>query len=474
MMQRLKDERGVAAITILLVTLVLALAGAAVAFTATSELEIGARERRAEEAFVGAEAGLDLAASYFDSVDATIEELQSVPAFCLNSPFVDDAVEYRHPSLPGNPICGMEITSPQNGMWSTTGGSKPFIEYKVVSRAQEGRSVNRILAARYRVVAAEVPFGMFINGNVDLNGAPTLTRESLLVNGVVTSREKILTDWNGNNQFDDPDLGWVFHQDKIASNPDPDLCFDASTNQMVGCAGVYANFQIYEKNQQKASDETHSPCTSACNPVGTKYPRDRDSHQAKIVNNVAQPVVTLPTNDVLEAMPHLKQVAQSQSLYLNFKDGSANTITLQPGDIGAPGAEFAENVVVYIDADAGDTIKWKVTLIPGSTSSNMLHTYPDGVRRGPASGILVVRGGQLQLESGDVWSGAIFVPENQFRILGGVTCTCTIYANGFSAQGGNSTVQLTPEWFQNLPAALTRVNRLSFAECEPYQPSALC
>ena len=467
MMQRLNEERGVAAITILMVTVVLAMAGSVVAFTATTELEIGARERRAEEAFVGAEAGLDVAASYFDSVDATIEELGSAPAFCLNNPVVDDTVEYRHPTLAGSPVCGIQITSPQNGTWFTPPNGKPFIEYKVISRSQEGRTVNRVLSSSYRVVAQDVPFGMFINGNVDLNGTPTLTRESLLVNGVVTSREKLLTDADGNGLFDDPDLGWVFHRDRINSDPDPDLCLDTATNQMVGCAAVYSNFQIYEKNQQKASDEIHSKAPSP-------YPRDRDSHQAKIVNNVAQPVVTLPNTDVLEAMPHLKQVAQSQGTYFNLKDGSGGNTVYQPGDIGAPAAEFAENVVVYIDADVSDTIKWKVTLIPGSTSSDMLHTYPDAVRRGPASGILVVRGGQLQLESGDVWSGAIFVPENQFRILGGVECTCTIYAQGFSAQGGNSLVQLTPAWFENLPAALTNVTRRSFAECEPFQNSQLC
>jgi hypothetical protein len=467
MMQRLSDERGVAAITILMVTVVLALAGSVVAFTATAELEIGARERRAEEAFVGAEAGLDVSASYFDSVDATIEELGSAPAFCLNNPVVDDTVEYRHPTVTGNPICGIEVTSPQNGAWFTPPNGKPFIDYKVLSRSQEGRTVTRVLSSTYRVVAREVPFGMFVNGNVDLNGTPTLLRESLLVNGVVTSREKLDMDWNNNNTFDDPDLGWVFHKDRISSNPDPDLCLDASTNQMVGCAAVFSNFQIYEKNQQKASDEIHSK-------VPSPYPHDRDSHQAKIVNNVAEPVVTLPTSDVLEAMPHLKQVAQSQGTYINLKNGSGGNTVFQPGDIGAPAKEFAENTVVYIDADVNDTIKWKVSLIPFSTSSDMLHTYPDAVRRGPASGILVVRGGQLQLESGDVWSGAIFVPENQFRILGGVDCTCTIYAQGFSAQGGNSNIQLTPEWFQNLPAGLVNVTRRSFSECEPFQTSQLC
>ncbi|MGH3452479.1 MAG: pilus assembly PilX N-terminal domain-containing protein [Haloechinothrix sp.] len=468
MMQRLSDQRGVAAITILMVTVVLALAGSVVAFTATAELEIGGRERRAEEAFVGAEAGLDVASTYFDSVDATIGQLGTAPAFCLNNPVVDDAVEYRHPDpAMNNAICGIEITSPQNGDWFKPPNGKPFIDYKVLSRSQEGRTVTRALSSTYRVVAWEVPFGMFINGNVDFNGAPQLLRESLLVNGVVTSREKLDTDWDEDGLFDDPDLGWEFHKDRITSDPDPDMCLDGSTGQMVGCAAVFSNFQIYEKNQQKTSDEIHSSSPSP-------YPHDRDSHQQKIVNGVAQPVVTLPDSDVLEAMPHLKQVAQAQGNYFDVKDGSGKTELFQPGDVGAPAKEFAENVVVYIDADADDTVKWKVDLIPGSTSSDMLHTYPDGVRAGPASGILVVRGGDLQLENGGYWSGAIFVPEGEFRILGSVTCVCTIYAKGFSAQGGGSTIELTPEWFQNLHPGLVNVSRRSFSECEPFQASQLC
>jgi len=466
-MQRLSEQRGVAAITVLMVTLVLASAAAVVAFTATAELEIGGRERRAEDAFAASEGGLDMAANYFGTVSATWDAAtKAAGADCLNNPLVADAVEYVHPTL--GEVCGVEITSPQNGSFVTPPTGKPFLQYDVLSRAQVGSSVSRALSSRYQIVARDVPYGMFVNGNVDLNGTPTLLRESLLVNGVVTSREKLSMDWNANNQFDDPDLGWVFHKDRISSDPDPDMCFDASTGTNVGCAGVYSNFQIYQKNQQKASDEIHATSPSP-------YPRDRDSHQAKVINNVAQPVVTLPTIDVLEAMPHLKSVAEAQDLYFNYKDGSSNTITIQPGDIGAPAREFTKHVVVYIDADAGDTIKWKVTLIPGSTSSDMLYTDPvSGLRVGPASGILVVRGGQLELESGDVWSGAIFVPENQFRILGGVDCTCTIYASSFSAQGGNSSIQLTPAWFQNLPAALTRVTRQSFAECEPFQSSALC
>jgi hypothetical protein len=471
MMQRLSDQRGVAAITILMVTVVLALAGSVVAFTATAELEIGGRERRAEEAFVGAEAGLDVASTYFDSVDATIGQLGTDPAFCLNNPVVDDAVEYRHPTLTGAPLCGVEITSPHDGNWFHPATGVPFIDYKVLSRSQEGRTVTRVLSSTYRVVAREIPFGMFINGNVDFNGAPQLLRESLLVNGVVTSREKLDTDWNNDDQFDDPDLGWAFHKDRITSDPDPAQdCFNDTINppQNVGCAAVFSNFQIYEKNQQQLSDEIHSTSPSP-------YPHDRDfAHQAKIVNGVAQPVVTLPDSDVLEAMPHLKQVAQAQGNYFDIRNGSGGNTVYQPGDVGAPAKEFAENVVVYIDADADDTVKWKVDLIPGSTSSDMLHTYPDGVRAGPASGILVVRGGDLQLENGGYWSGAIFVPEGEFRILGSVTCVCTIYAKGFSAQGGGSTIELTPEWFQNLHPGLVNVSRRSFSECEPFQASQLC
>jgi hypothetical protein len=457
-MQRFNEERGVAAITVLMVTLTLALAGGVVAFTATSELEIGARERRAEDAFVSAEAGLDTAASYFARNPTFTGGATEV---CLNNTLVADAVEYVHPTL-GVP-CGVDITSPSNGQLVYPVTGKPFIDYLVLSRAQEGRAVTRTLAANYHLVSPEIPFGMFVNGNVDLNGTPNLLRESLLVNGVVTSREKLTHDWNGNNQFDDPDLGWPFHKNRITSNPVPDMCFDASTGQDVGCAGVYSNFQIFQKNQQKASDEIHASSPSP-------YPRDRDSHQAVIINNVAQPVVTLPTTDVLDAMDTLKTLAKSQGLYYDYRDGSGGSTVIQPADIGATTKTFPKNVVIYIDADAGDTIGWKVSLIPNSPSSDIKTAA--GV--GSLSGIIVVRGGILRMESGDVWSGALFAPENEFRILGDVNCTCTIYAQGFSAQGGGSTIQLTPEWFQNLPGGLFKITRQAFLECEPFQPSAIC
>jgi hypothetical protein len=314
---------------------------------------------------------------------------------------------------------------------------------------------------------------MFVNGAVDLNGNPTLFRESLLVNGPVTSREKVLTDWNSNTLFDDPDLGWRFHRDRIQSNPDPTLCLDASSASMVGCAGVFSNFQIYEKNQQQNQNEIHYPCSANC-PAGVKFPMDRDSHHTKLVGGVPQPVVTIPSDAILEPMEDLRRLAQQQGLYYNYKNGQNNNVVFQPGDIGAPAADFPRNSVVYIDADAGDSIGWKVNLEPGSASSDMLFTNSSGDRVGLDSGIVIVRGGLLRLESNTLWSGAIFAPEGEFRILGGAVCTCTIYAQGFSAQGGNSTIQLTPDWFNRLPAGLFSVRRTDFYECEPFQDSAVC
>jgi hypothetical protein len=351
-------------------------------------------------------------------------------------------------------------------------GGKPYVLYDVLSQAREGRAATRALAARFRMDPKDVPYGLFINGNVDLNGGPQLLRISMLVNGVVTSREKIDTDANGDgDKFNDPDLGWRFHKDRILSNPAPNVtCTDPGlppSANPVGCVGVYSNFQIYRKNQQKASDEIHS-CDPAC------YPNDRDAHQAVVVGGVPQPVVSLPDTDVLEAMEGLKQLADSQGNYLNYKDGSNGNVTVQPATIGAPAKDFAKNAVFYIDADAGDTIKWRPSLIPNSVSSDVKYINSAGEKVGSLSGIIVVRGGQLEIEAGTDWSGALFAPENLVRLLGTNNCTCTIYAKGFEKVGGNATVQLTPDWFNRLPAGLVSVKRQSFAECEPFEPSALC
>jgi hypothetical protein len=461
-MKWINEERGIAAITVLMVTFVMAISGAVVLFSATTDLETVARDVRAEGAFSTAEGGLDLGATHIFANPTFTETGQTEK--CLDNPLV--------PASAGI-TCEVRITSPSNGRFVYPLNGRPFIEYRVISRSKEGRAVSRTLGSTYRVEALELPFGMFVNGAVDLNGNPTLFRESLLVNGPVTSREKVLTDWNSNNVFDDPDLGWRFHRDRIQSNPDPTLCFDASTASMVGCAGVFSNFQIYEKNQQKNQNEIHYPCSANC-PVSVKFPMDRDSHHTKLLSGVPQPVVTIPTDAILEPMEALKRLSQQQGLYFNYKNGQNNNVIYQPGDIGAPAADFPRNAVVYIDADAGDSIGWKVNLVPGSTSSDMKFTNSSGQRVGIDSGILIVRGGMLRLESNTLWSGAIFAPEGEFRILGGAVCTCTIYAQGFSAQGGNSTIQLTPDWFNRLPAGLVSVRRTDFYECEPFQDSAVC
>lgn len=464
-MKWINEERGIAAITVLLVTFVMAISGAVVLFSATTELETAARDTRAEGAFATSEAGLDLGAAHIFS-NPTFGEADQTET-CLDNPLVPPGAGY---SCAGDPE--IEITSPSNGRFVYPLNGRPFIEYRVISRSKEGETVTRTLGATYRVEALELPFGMFVNGAVDLNGNPTLFRESLLVNGPVTSREKVLTDFNANNQFDDPDLGWRFHKDRIQSTPDPTMCID-ETGASVGCAGVFSNFQIYEQNQQKNQNELHYPCSSGC-PVSAKYPTDRDSHQTKVVNGVPQPVVTIPSDAILEPMEGLKRLAQQQGLYFNYKNGQNNSVIFQPGDIGAPGADFPRNAVIYIDADAGDSMGWKVNLEPGSPDSDMLFTDDTGQRVGIDSGVLIVRGGALRLESNTLWSGAVFAPEGEFRILGGAVCTCTIYAQGFSAQGGNSTIQLTPDWFNRLPAGLVSVRRTSFFECEQYQDSAVC
>ena len=465
MIRRLADQRGVAAVTVLMVTAVTALAGASVLFTATAELDIGARDRRAEDAFAAAEGGLDQAAAWlFENPtfsDVPVDPTLGKPRKCLDNPLVAAT-----PDVP----CEVSITSPSNGvLFHPPGGGKPYILYDVLSQAREGRAATRALASQFRLDPKDIPYGMFINGNVDLNGGPQLLRISMLVNGVVTSRDKINTDWNGNDQFDDPDLGWRFHADRLQSDPAPNTsCSDPSLpGQQVGCVGVFSNFQIYRKNLVKASDEIHS-----CNPPC--FPNDRDAHQAVVINGSPQPVVSLPDTDVLEAMEGLKQLSQAQGNYFTYKDGSNSNIVVNPADIGAPAKNFAKNAVFYIDADAGDQIKWRPSLIPDDPDSDVAYINSAGQKVGSQSGIIVVRGGQLDIEAGTDWSGALFAPENKVRLLGTNTCTCTIYAKGFEKVGGNAAVQLVPEWFNRLPAGFVSVKRQSFAECEPYQESALC
>jgi hypothetical protein len=470
-MMRLHEQHGIAAVTVLMVTAVLSLAGGVVLFTATAELESGARERRSEYAFAAAESGLDLAANYIET-NPTFAKVSDPDGdgklqVCLNNTLVEDD--------PLNIPCEVSITSPSNGVITHPPTGKPRIDYTVVSRAREGRTVTRVLAARYSALVRDLPYGMFVNGDVDLNGAPALLRASLLVNGTVFSREKLQTDADGNGLLDDPDLGWQYHASRISSDPDPTTsCKDGTV--FVGCTGVFANAKIYEKNKEFVNNEIHGDPPTNVLPAA-KYPHDRDIHQKKANPSKPSgydPVVTIPVTDILEPMSDLKQIAQSQGLFFDLKDGTNTTTIFNPADIGATTQTFPKNVVIYIDADEGDTIGWKVNLIPDDPDSDIKYVNEAGEQVGSLSGVIVVRGGLLRFESGMQWSGAVFVPENEFRILGSVVCTCTVHAGGFAAQGGASTIQLLPAWFDNLPAGFVNVTRESFAECERFQGSALC
>lgn len=461
MIGKLRDQRGVAAMTVMLITAVLGTAGAVVVLTATTELESGSGDRRAEDAFSASEAGLDIAASHFVRRPTFPTGTTQV---CLNNPLVTQA----DPCQPGNEE--ILITSPNGGQIVYPTEGRPFLDYTVVSRARRG-DASRTLAATYRLEIQELPFGLFVDGNVDLNGNPALIRESMLVNGTITSRRHLDTDANRNGLFDDPDLGWRFHRNMLNSNPDPTMCAHPDGTQ-VGCAGAFSNFQIFERNTTRNSDEIHA---NSSDPALSAFPIDRDVHQTR-VDGTGQPlpVVTVPREPVLEVMDALRDVADSQGLLMSYKDGSNNNVVIQPTTLSTATRNFERNVVIYIDADAGDTINWNVNLIPGSTSSDIRYRNDSGVRVGSDSGVIVVRGGSLHLQANVQWAGALFVPENEVRLLGGNVCTCTIYAVGFTAQGGNSTVQLTPAWFQNLPAGFVSVTRQAFYECEPYQQSAVC
>lgn len=465
-MKKLADQRGIAAVTVLLITAVVAIAGAVLVFSATTELTVGARDRRAERAFTAAEAGFDQAVAHLFRQPTWADSSQTVE--CLNNPLVDDAVEHR---VSGQ-VCGVQITSPSNGRFQFPATGKPFIEYTVVSRAQEGRTVTRTLASVYRIETLDIPFGMFVNGDLNLNGAPQMLRESLLVNGTVIHRNRLSFDWNGNGLFDDPDLGWRFHKDLITSDPVPDMCFEPDSGENVGCAAVFSNYQIFSRNTTRNSDEIHYP---NLDPDDSAFPHDRDVHQTAFDGSGNPiPIVQIPTQDILEPMPELRSLAQQQGLYFDLRDGNSNKTNFLWHTINADTRDFEKNSVVYIDADAGDIVGWKINVIPESTSSEMKYTNDDGVRVGIHSIVIVVRGGSLHLEAGTQISGAVFVPEGEFRTLGGNTFTGTVYAQGFTMQGGGSTVRLVPEWFHRLPAGFVKIVRQGFYECERYQQSAVC
>lgn len=426
--RRTAPDSGAAVVTVLLVTLVLTVAGAAFLATAWRELENAGRDRASGRYTAAADGGVDRTMEDLDRLGlATLRTCTSyVPpdgqADYSRNPCT---FEYEYTGTPGGERYTAVVT-PTAGKAQLDPPTESTGYYTIVSQTRDrnGEFVRQI-EQTVRISVISFPIGIFAH-EVNAGGAPKMYDTSIFTDGDVFWRSKIT--------------------------------FSGIDAYYGGGAGAHALGVIYNR----AADPIHSS-----SPVNCDYPYDQDSLGGTVPPgscpsaNPPPPATSLfPDEDlgvVLETntldeddYADLKALAMSTGTYWSYS-GSA-TPTIQESDVPA---NVPDEAVFYVE------------FTTGTPASNKVSWKADFGPCGTRNGVIVVRNGSLTYNSNNDWTGVILLPDSGAVLSGNGTG----HFNGsvFTDEMGNTgTVRFAMPacWLDNMPSVLTSVTPLHWRQVD--------
>jgi hypothetical protein len=325
--------------------------------------------------------------------------------------------------------------------------------------ANQGR---RVIRGVVTITGAGLPGGVFVN-KVDANGNPDFKNISLFVKGDVSGREKLSFTGNDLVYF----LGDVY-PGRSMTTPVP--------------AAVHATGVIYLKGEAKGQEHPPNP-NCAANPRGTAGQSlwDGSAGGNDVTSGCAGQVGFPPTSKFTQTdynriggatnLPQLdeatyltlKSSAQASGIYCYIPTTGAASCTKAGAAINPVPATWvngsltglAANFVAYFEYAPSSNplareIKWDANVGPCESGS---------------SAIVVVRNGGLTMRGGNALNGNVVAPEGIVDVAGGYTVTGGIIAKEIRLRG-TSTMQMTPCWTQNSPAAAISVTGGRWSELD--------
>jgi hypothetical protein len=492
----MRDDAGVAMVTVILVGASLTVVASAGATIAIQDFRSGANDRRATEALTFAESGVDRMllelrrGGYgwrrLNEAGCSLPPI-AVPQGNLGSNRYYNAylTVYKNDAVPENrlPVVG---TWEPGQTWSTANDSKPVCTSHdnvsprtpmlfAITSTGEHPTATRVVRQVVRISARGLPIGMYADSVNVQGGNPSAISISLITPGNVDGREKL--EFTGYDPY--YTLGY-FWAGQSMTVPAP--------------AAVHARGTINCSKQACGDDQREHPgplnCTANASANGqsqwdqsglggslsglTKCPQWNGSPSAPPPYSSfsdadlerSRPTPTLAEEDY--AM--LKQAAKDRGLYcLMTGSNNSGTCTSPSGSFTTNGtiqnvSGVGNHFVAYFDyPTTGDpfssqrTVTWKMGVGPC--------TYDETTNK---SAIIVVRYGSVDLTGKDEIVGAFFAPEGQawLRGSGGIV---KIHGTTIAKRidiGGNAEVLLSECWVMNMPNAFLQVRPLSWSEVD--------
>lgn len=446
--RNLRDDRGIALITVMLVGAVLSGMGIIVVTTTISDMRAANADRTSLRTLDVAEAGVADAISYIRS-----KGVKQICSTCTTQWNTSNPMVLTYPR--GSAQVSIAAINPYKppqtrvGRYSITSvGTTTGSGAVGVGQISGKRTVQEIVDVR----PLSFPLGVYTASQVNLGGTINMFQESLFSGSCVDSRYKL-----------------VMEPGPSGSTIDPYYNIPA---------GVHSTSYITDKNTSCATDPSGADNqaihkTAACN---TNYPADQDSlgapfpgttcatadagygdydtngsnfNQQTFVNTYG----FLPRGLSDDDYANLKARAIAAGTYF-----PAGTAVVWPSSFTQPlsPTDPRFNPVIYVQ-NQDLTIQGDLNSYAWANDPSCTMSHPTVV--------VVVDHGSLNLSSSTNFAGFLFVPDGNIKFTGSPTITGTMFSKSLDWSGG-STVGLNECFAANTNGGILNVTKYSWREVD--------
>jgi Tfp pilus assembly protein PilX len=482
-MRRLRNEAGVALITVLFIGAVMTVTVSTAAFVAVGEFRAANDDRGSSSALAYAEAGVDRTILWIRSNRAVWRQIVlsgcgTVAGTVYNPIRLQGQVNNGHynatisradncspvPTTIPPPQEAQQMVITSEGCTDGTAGA-----------ACPTGAARRVVRQAIRVGTRPLPIGMSSN-RVDSQGSPSLIGLTVFARGIVNTRSQI--DVSGT----DP---WYEKEDfyPCTGGAVPPACFPEDGDNVGDMpAAVHSTDRIFLRPN---GTNEHPPSPNCAEPDfiwdGSATGGASTALSTACPDYPLSPPTSLFTDadhDRLASTPRLteedhhffKSIAQQQGLYCSNYGSAAQTCSkagVTPvagvaGDIDQLDvAGLGQNFVVYIEYPAGDPLSrqlgWNVT---NPVPTDVCTANPPVAN---TMVVLIVRGAGVETKTN--FMGAIFAEDGNFSTAGNLRFEGSLAANVIRTRG-TPTLCMTNRWLQSMPGVFLEVTALRWSEVD--------
>lgn len=482
MMERLRDQSGIAMVTVLFVGAAMTVMTSVGALSVIKELRAGSDDMKAADALAYAEAGTDRSIQYLRAQNYGVLR----QAGCENPPLAIPSGRVAD----GTFAATLRVFNPSgttagdryaNGTSSTACTTRPSTPrdplFLVIQSIGTHAAAKRVVEQVVKVRASGLPIGVYAN-RIDVGGTPNVYNISMISETVIVGREKLVFQgcdpyytnedfWPGRNLVTAQcggqvpsaahAVGGIFLKQNGSRPEFASSTLNCSANNNPGATGDAKTQSIWDGDGSTTSGTFTGTCTAWGNGPGTSKFTEQDLKRIT-------PHAALTPEDY-EA---IKQTAQSVGIYCSIGETTTCTRMGQPisnvdpwndPDIAPIFSAGINNVIAYFEFKTGSAtsnyVGWQADAWPCNA------TDPELTK----SAVVVVRNGGMSVQNGAEINGALIM-DGDFKFNGSVTINGSIISKSIINASGGMTFSLDDCWVQNMPALFTTATPTQWSEID--------